>query len=134
MVNTPDPARLDVAKRVGRTTARVQDSCPQLLASARNNTVLNFGSLSTIRLSPEGAESISGRRPVRPFRNEVDLYQGVVREACDTHASAGGQTTFREEAAINVVHRLIILLEAGEVDARHYDVFKIEAQTGKDRS
>ena len=75
---------------------------------------------------------MSGRSSVGPFRNEVDLYQGVIREARDTHASAGGQTTFREEAAINVVHRLVILLEAGEVDARHYDVFKIEAQTGKD--
>src|ERR1700729_1607016 len=79
-----------------------------------------------------GAKSISGRSPVRPFRYEVDLYQGIVRQACDAYASARGQTALRKEGAIDAVHRLIILLEAAQINPRHYDVFETETETGKD--
>src|SRR5450755_433887 len=109
------------------TWARPVSRFHSLSATYPQSESFEIASITNNLLRSNSQQRVTRGRSHAPA-DQIDLDQRVIGQAGDAHASAGRQAVGRKIAAVGVVHRGIIVLEAREIDPRHDDMFEAETK------
>lgn len=70
--------------------------------------------------------------PSPPPRHQIDLHPGVPCQRRDPDAGPRRPPGLLEVFGIDPVHRLVVLLETGQIDPRHGDLGEVQVQARQD--